>query len=969
MPRFVCVLILLLVIASPSAGEERKPRALDPRIRIELFASAPQIVTPTGIDVDHRGRVWAIESNTHFRPDDYQGHSSDRVLVMSDTNADGQADSIVTFTDGLTHAMSLAVRPSGAVYVATRKQIVVYRDNDGDLRADSKKRLVRLDTPGNYPHDGLAGFAFDAMDWMYFGLGENLGAKYKLIGSDGTTLSGGGEGGNLYRCRLDGTKLTQWATGFWNPHASCVDAFGRLFSVDNDPDSRPPCRLLHIIPGGDYGYRFRNGRKGLHPFTSWNGEIPVTLPMVSGTGEAPSGIVAYESDGLPKDYVGNLLVTSWGDHRIDRFRLRPKGASFQSVPETVIQGDENFRPVGLAVAPDGSLFCTDWVLRDYKLHGKGRVWRISAVNPPKRDVIDLTTISTKLPVDELTKLLKSPRIEIRRQAAESLKQTVGGADILFGLTGHRLSPLGISRRTRLEAHWALMRPHDQTSDDKLRRFLSEIRQHYKSPPFYVVDKGRKKERVILELFETVGAEGFAGLLEFYDELRQQGFVSDPFAKTQIVQQLARIRDERILEKMFNRDFVKEPQLRILVLLAARKRNRSFVRFVEAALKDSDSMVRRLAVQWAAEENMTDLRPQLKKNINSEPMTTDLFLATLAALEMLDGKSPHEFDKTPASKYVLPLLKDAKRSPAVRAQALRLVAPDDPVLDATLLQSLLGSDNRQLKLETVRTLQSSPLPEATDLLAAVAADGKNDLRMRAEALVGLGRTSANAQQQQRSNRLLVQLLESKSTALRSEALRSLRGQVTSDATVKQAIERLAKTPHGLQAPLAHEIAMALGKDPGRPQESSRREKPDFLVGGDAEAGRRIFFHSQSAGCYKCHTVHGRGGKVGPDLSAIGRTQNRKRMAESILEPSKEIAPQFTTWTLVMKSGKVHSGIFLGDTRDNVQRIGTTEGNVLELPPGQIDARKPHNTSIMPQKLVERLTAGEFRDLLAFLEPLK
>jgi glucose/arabinose dehydrogenase len=95
--------------------------------------------------------------------------------------------------------------------------------------------------------------------------------------------------------------------------------------------------------------------------------------MVSGTGEAPSGIVAYESDGLPKKYIGNLLVTSWGDHRIDRFVLEPKGFSFQSRPETIIQGDKNFRPVGLAVAPDGSLYCTDWVLRDYKLHGRGRV--------------------------------------------------------------------------------------------------------------------------------------------------------------------------------------------------------------------------------------------------------------------------------------------------------------------------------------------------------------------------------------------------------------------------------------------------------------------------------------------------------------------------------------------------------------------------------------------------------------------
>ena len=52
---------------------------------------------------------------------------------------------------------------------------------------------------------------------VYFGLGENLGADYRLIGSDGTTLAGGGEGGNIYRCRPDGSKLERVATGFWNP--------------------------------------------------------------------------------------------------------------------------------------------------------------------------------------------------------------------------------------------------------------------------------------------------------------------------------------------------------------------------------------------------------------------------------------------------------------------------------------------------------------------------------------------------------------------------------------------------------------------------------------------------------------------------------------------------------------------------------------------------------------------------------
>ena len=81
--------------------------------------------------------------------------------------------------------------------------------------------------------------------------------------------------------------------------------------------------MIHIVPGGDYGYRFRNGRRGTHPFTAWNGELADTLPMVAGTGEAPSGVVAYEGSSWPADLRGKLLATSWGDHRLDIFDLQP----------------------------------------------------------------------------------------------------------------------------------------------------------------------------------------------------------------------------------------------------------------------------------------------------------------------------------------------------------------------------------------------------------------------------------------------------------------------------------------------------------------------------------------------------------------------------------------------------------------------------------------------------------------------
>jgi putative heme-binding domain-containing protein len=232
---------------------------------------------------------------------------------------------------------------------------------------------------------------------MWFGLGENLGADYVVRGSDGTEIQGGGEGGSVYACRADGTEVRRVATGFWNPYHLYRSRSGQLFGVDNDPDARPPCRLLHIVEGGDYGFKFRYGRNGLHPFHAWNGELPGTLPMISGTGEAPSGVVGVEEEGWPADYGGALLVTSWGDHRIERFRLLPHGASYRSTLEPIVAGDENFRPVGIAMGRPGELYFSDWVDKSYELHGKGRLWRLRVKEPtsqsqphvpqPARDVV------------------------------------------------------------------------------------------------------------------------------------------------------------------------------------------------------------------------------------------------------------------------------------------------------------------------------------------------------------------------------------------------------------------------------------------------------------------------------------------------------------------------------------------------------------------------------------------------------
>lgn len=364
-------LVLLLGIADILCAEA--PKVLDPRLQLELIAEQPDIVTPIGITFDTDGALLVIESHTHHRKPDYQGPPKDRIRRFADTDGDGKFDTWSTFYEGTEATMSILSAKDGSIYVATRMEVFRLRDTNGDHVADKREEIAHLETAGRYPHNGLAGLTIGPDGLLYFGLGENLGEPYALIGSDGTKLSGGGEGGTIYHCNLDGSDLQLMATGVWNPFGMIFDPAGRLYMVDNDPDSRPPCRLLHIVPGGDYGYQFRYGRTGVHPLQAWNGELPGTLPMVAATGEAPSGVTWYH---------GELWGTSWGDHRIETFRLGNNGASVQATFQTVVQGDHDFRPVDFAIAPDGSLYFTDWVDRSYPVHGKGRIWRLTWKQEP-----------------------------------------------------------------------------------------------------------------------------------------------------------------------------------------------------------------------------------------------------------------------------------------------------------------------------------------------------------------------------------------------------------------------------------------------------------------------------------------------------------------------------------------------------------------------------------------------------------
>jgi putative membrane-bound dehydrogenase-like protein len=940
MKRFLFCALALGVIGTIGWTAPREtptpdtPLAADPRLQVDLFALSPEIVHVIGMDCDAKGRLLVIESHTHFPPKDYKGPKHDRIRVLEDTDGDGRADRFTTFFEGTTKTMDIAVHPDGWVYLATRNEVLRVRDTDGDGKADEQQRVVFLDTAGDYPHNGLSGLAFDSKGNLYFGMGENLGAGYKLIGADGTTLSGGGEGGNVFWCTADGKGLRRVATGFWNPFGVCRDVFGRLFAVDNDPDSMPPCRMVHVVEGGDYGYQFRYGRAGRHPFQCWNGQLAGTLPMLAGTGEAPVEVLAYESDGLPREYLGNLLVTAWADHRIERYVLKERGASYTAERRPFVQGSKDFRPTGLALAPDGSLFVGDWVKSDYTLHGKGAVWHVRLRDAVKPD----------RPRDPRRALASAHR-PLRDVVARELARTEEGRTFLREQLAAR------DERVRAAALTALIDSGDGKTD------LAAIAA--KDPQVAIramavralAARGDDTARFLdaqepgLRLEAVAGLRGKNALPHLLKLLTD----TDPFLRSAAIRQLGRSPE---LLAAVDRRTPTDPRRRMGVLLAYRARGApEAVCLVPEFLADPDEEVRFLAAKWVADEKLAACRPLLVEALKDRKLNVRLYSAYSTALARIDGQ---EVNDAKLAEYFLDRLADDRSPPALRVLALQMVPAAHPKLTPELLKRLALQDEPALRLEAVRTLAEQPGPKRVPLLRAIAADERMGDAVRAQAVLGL------AEHAQEWLDDLMRLARGGNAILRDEALRALVGTKLTAAQREQ-LECVARRPE-----CAALVARVLGKPPetDRPSAENVKEWLARLEGpADAAAGRRIFAHPKLAGCFRCHRVEGRGREVGPDLSTIGQTE-RRRILESILQPSASVAPHFQVWQIETRDGKIRAGMLVGTNLDDCTYIDN-QGALFKVNTHDVVEILAVPTSIMPAGLVDLMTDQELRDLLAYL----
>jgi putative heme-binding domain-containing protein len=143
--------------------------------------------------------------------------------------------------------------------------------------------------------------------------------------------------------------------------------------------------------------------------------------------------------------------------------------------------------------------------------------------------------------------------------------------------------------------------------------------------------------------------------------------------------------------------------------------------------------------------------------------------------------------------------------------------------------------------------------------------------------------------------------------------------------------------------------------------------DTLSGGNAEAGRKVFFESPAASCGKCHKAGGQGGENGPALDGIGARQSREFILESILFPNAVINTNFQTVVVLLKNNTGVSGTLKNETETNLVLI-TPEDGPVTVQKSEMQ-RRWLGASPMPEGIWQSLSKQELRDVIEFVATLK
>jgi quinoprotein glucose dehydrogenase len=709
--RFVWILLLvfacssLVVAQDPYANKVAKASdqaqkaiarfQLASGLTAQLWAAEPLLANPVAFCFDEKGRCFVAETfrlhrgvtdnRQHKWTDDdlasrtiadriamYKKHlggkfasysgDHDRVRLVVDAKGAGKADSSTIFSDGYSRAEdgigSSVLAWRGTVYYTCIPSLWLLKDTKETGHADVKRALhtgygIHVAFLG---HD-LHGLKMGPDGKLYFSIGD----RALNVEADGRRLIALGMG-SVLRCNPDGSQLEIVHTGLRNPQELAFDEYGNLFTGDNNADGGDQARWVHLVEGGDSGWRLGfqylpklgiwNSEKMWHP--QHEGQPLAHLPPLGNLASGPSGLTYHPGVSLlPERYKNHFFLSDFrgssGGSGVHAFRLKSKGASFAlEKPErlvwSVLATDCDF-------GPDGGFYLSDWV-EGWNIPNKGRIYKLAdaeRMNDPK--VAEVKKLLAERfwtkPVKDLVPLLAHDDMRIRQEAQFSLAEKAATAELTsVALEGrhelariHAVWGLGqIARKSPdvVKAILPLLRDPSAEMRAQAAKTLGEADHRAAEKELAALLKDaspRVRFHAAMALSKFASAESVRGVIEM---LRDNADV-DPYLRHAGVMVLSRAQEPAVVKEL-----PKDPSasVRLAALLAMRRLQ---MPQVAVLLQDIDPKLVAEAARAIYDEPIPAALPALAKlserplHLVPAPYQTPLCRRVLAAHYRLGAK--------------------------------------------------------------------------------------------------------------------------------------------------------------------------------------------------------------------------------------------------------------------------------------------------------------------------------------------
>ncbi|MSR56357.1 MAG: c-type cytochrome [Planctomycetaceae bacterium] len=939
-----------------------------PGFRIEQVAAEPLVHSPVAISFDEAGRMYVVEMIDYSEQgEEFLG----TVRLLEDTNRDGRFDKSTLFADKLSWPTAI-VCYDGGVFVGAAPDIYYLKDTDGDGQADVRQTVFTGFGRSNV--QGLFNSFHWGLDNRIHGATSTSGAQ--VVRPDAPDAPPINLNGRDFA--FDPKTLDLVPTSGGAQHGMSFDDWGRKFLSSNsdhlqfvmyddryvarNPHLAAPNPRISIAADGPQAEVFR-----ISPVEPWrivrtrlraSGQVP---GIVEGGGRpagyftGATGGTIYRGDAWPVEYRGQAFVGDVGSNIVHRKGLEPDGVGLiarrlDEKREFVASTDIWFRPAQFANAPDGNLYIID-VYREVIEHPaslppvikkhldltsgreRGRIYRVVRNSfrqppPPRLHRLSTPELVATLEFENGWHRDTASRLLYQRQDREAIEPL------------HRLARASTSPQARLHALYALEGLKALTVDDLVARLADE--------------HPRVREQAV-RLAESLAGESAPLRETLYSlvadpDLRvryQLAFTLGELPERHRIRPLTQLLTTNGADRWIRLAAFSSLSEGIGEVLAELSQDEAF-RSSDAGRETLAALAMQAGLQARQGDVLLALTSIEALPDAAHPLSGQLVTALLdgltrrnSALKELvtTGTGKSKALLAEALKAARTSAADTEGPPADRAEAIRTLRLGTFAVARDLLPDLLGiRQPQEVQLAALATLTGFTEPEIGPILIEAWPTFSPRLRTAATEAV----------------------------FSRPAWLLSFMQAVARDEIPAADVEPgRVKLLSAHSDPAVREEAKLLGDrlKLGRRQEVLEAYKSSLTLTGNSAKGK---LHFQKI-CAVCHRLENFGTEIGPNLATV---QNRG--AETIwlnmLDPNREVNPQFVNYLALLTDGKTISGLIAAETATSVtlKRQENATDVILRV---NLDELRSTGLSIMPEGVEKQLDQQEVADVIAYLLSVK